>query len=86
MAQLKITDGPGKFDLMCALFDGKQVKFTLVDGRVVDALIGSVEQEDGSKESWNLKGAIPFGDTDLRGVFKAYFSTRHRKGMLLRIF
>jgi hypothetical protein len=85
MAQLKITDGPGKFDLMCALFDSKQVKFTLDGGIVVDVFVYLVEQEDGSNESWNLNGSISFGRADLRGRFKAYFSTRRREGLLTYI-
>lgn len=55
----RITEGPSKFDLMSSLFDGKIVQFTLkVDekySKAVKVEVVSVEAENGSHSSWNLK-------------------------------
>lgn len=78
----KIVDGPGKFDLMCCLFDGKRVFFT-VEGRrkhKVEVQIDSVAIEDGSHESWLVSGHIVSGD--LWEKFSGYFETRKRRGHL----
>ncbi len=91
MHQLEITDGPSKFDLMLALFDGncehrREVVFNLRAGKststlaVIDSVvvIDSVTREDGSGESWNFEGRV----VDFVGNPKiiGYFSTRTRKG------
>jgi len=55
---LKIVKGPGKFDLMFALFERKEVVFKLESGSKVKVLITSVQQEDGSSNSWNISGFI----------------------------
>lgn len=77
MAQMEIVDGPGKYELERALFDGKIVQLTIAGGRELNVLILSVEAEDGSRESWNLVGR----NFD-HGRFKAYFETRRRHGTI----
>ena len=82
MATINIVDGPSKFDLMIALFHAPQnnrdepLGFTLEDGRVLGVFLRGVEMEDGSHENWNLTGRLMSGD----GSFKAWFSTKNRKG------
>ncbi len=94
----KIIDGPSKFDLLLALFDRKsvntrQVTFATENGRdlgqTLSATINSVEAEDGSGESWNLKGYFV---SRLRGTipappvhFQMYFHTGRRQGMITEI-
>ena len=76
----QIVEGPSKFDLMAALFDGKQVEFTfLIEGRSYKVLVRlfSVGREDGSNESWLITGNITSSHGD---HFDGYFETRRRKG------
>ena len=81
MASCKIIGGPGKFDLMLALFDrsfgrSRTVTITL-EGRVVKELyVSGVQIEDGSGESWNIEGHV-----DGRQVTLYYHSVR-RTGIL----
>lgn len=90
----KIVAGPPKFDLMTALFaksDAPQrLEFalkgylpdsSLIDGKppcVKKVRLSSVEREDGSGESWNLKGWVEVGGYSSR--FEAYYDTRSRNG------
>lgn len=83
----RIVNGPSKFDLMLSLFDGNKmprrtVKF-LLEGikQEVEVAIASVEQEDGSGESWNWAGNTRA--STVRGYnVKGYFATRGRVGHL----
>ena len=79
MATRPITAGPSKLDLMFSLFEGKHIKLT-VDGKEVEVGVLQVQAEDGSRESWNLAGYIV--GTLPSQCFRAYFSTRRRKGHL----
>lgn len=89
----KIVAGPSKFDLMTALFAKgatNPLEFSLkgflpdalvVDGnppRIKKVRLSSVEREDGSGESWNLKGWVDTGGYGSK--FKAYYDTRNRGG------
>ncbi len=91
MASIKInyliTEGPSKFDLMTSLFDGKTVEFTQkTDKNIVfkvKAIIQSVEAEDGSLNSWNLKiFVLPDSNANIpkSKSFLAYYNSRTRKG------
>ncbi len=80
MATRKIIDGPGKFDLMAALFDGKRVFFTIEGGDKVEAQMNSVAIEDGSRESWLISGRIVGSGSWQK--FSGYFETRKRHGHL----
>ncbi len=55
-----ITDGPSKWDLALALFDRSMVnsrRATFTWGGTKHSVrVHSVEAEDGSGESWNIKG------------------------------
>ncbi len=87
-----IKTGPSKFELLLALFDSRQVNTRKVEFRtdadtLYDAVITSVEREDGSGESWNIRGylsekkpgaKIPSPSTN----FEGYFRTDTRKGSL----
>jgi len=82
--ECEILDGPGKFDLMLAIFDGKEVVFTIPALRI-NARIYSVIAEDGSRESWNIAGAFKAAyDLGERGwkKFSGYYSTKKRTGIL----
>lgn len=92
--QRTLIDGPSKFDLMMALFDkGRKVSFTDERGMKYEATISMVEAEDGSHESWNLKGSTTIwgaggsdGDGKVRLIryrFIGYFRTDRRKGHLV---
>lgn len=76
----KITGGPGKFDLMQALFAGKEVTFTLENGQKLAVRISSIQREDGSNESWNLEGW--FTHVLNNRAFKAYYATSGNHGTL----
>lgn len=100
MAQQKhytIVAAPSKFDLMTALFHGKngedhpRVKFTVqeyVSGTkpagapmVVEAIINGVSREDGSGESWCIEGYVSVKTED-HGRFKGWYRTTDRKGWM----
>jgi len=58
-----IVNGPSKFDLMAALFEGKQVEFTMQTKdscmkAIIRVQVNLVEAEDGTRDSWNLSGGI----------------------------
>lgn len=93
LVTLKITDGPSKFDLMLALFDRSVVNNVANRRRVVvradngfkyQLHISGVCVEDGTGDSWKIKGqgqrvsrkdAIPFPHFDFNGSF--HTNTRH---------
>ena len=96
---MQIEDGPSKFDLMTSLFVWKpqrhRVRFK-TPGAEFEAAITSCEAEDGSGESWNLKGFIyplnknasqilesSCGKRPETKTFKSYFRTGDRKGSLI---
>ena len=82
----EILEGPSKFDLMAALFDGKKVQFTFKLGEVthkVNMGVSGVAAEDGSRESWLINGFFPTGlihGPCTFSNFSGYFETRRRKG------
>lgn len=94
MAHFNITDGPSKFDLMVALFDGdcrhrRMVRFSLEDpeaspkyGDIPDHefVINGFTREDGSGESWNFTGYYP--GSSQGAPCKGTFSTQIRKGWI----
>jgi hypothetical protein len=84
--QQKIVNGPGKWDLMLALFHGcssdpNLVLVTLESGELLQLRINEVSREDGSGESWNLEGFTARG-MGTEDHFSAYFNTRDRRGVL----
>ena len=84
MAQFKIVNGPSKFDLMLSLFEGKKVAFELEPcpkGGVVvrwEFFISSIQREDGSSESWNIKASVAGASWQV--TKRMYFETRRRSG------
>ncbi|MDD5099185.1 MAG: hypothetical protein PHP35_02475 [Candidatus Colwellbacteria bacterium] len=70
-----IINGPGKFDLMNALFIGSEVTFTLDSKEVIIVRIDLIQAEDGSHESWNFEGFVKSS----RWI-KGYYSTKNRTG------
>ncbi len=84
--RMEIVDGPGKFDLMVALFDGKVVRFTLKDKNTKALKIIGVELEDGSNQRWLIKGYIYKGyhmsEGDKTSRFSGYYDSYSRKGWL----
>lgn len=84
MATLKITNGPSKLDLMLALFDrpqqgtsSRKATFVTEDGKHHIVTILSVEAEDGSRESWNIKAHIAEKNLSI------YYRTDNREGFVL---
>ena len=77
-----IKKGPGKWDLAKAIMDGQLVEFTVViqnskaEPTVESLKINTLEAEDGSRESWNLKGYTLVGGRN----FIAYYNTRKNTG------
>ncbi len=84
--EVKIVEGPAKFDFVISLFDGKRVEFTYEGGGEylrpqgkLDVVINGAQAEDGSRESWNISGMIFNAGTQ---PFQGYYQTRRRKGYL----
>ena len=78
-----IVDGPGKFDMMVALFDRPKnnrndhaLCFTLEGGRPMALVIRGILMEDGSHESWIVTGY----EMSTGRRFEAYYETRRRTG------
>lgn len=78
---LTITNGPGKWDLISSFANASVLSFSVEISvtkhkEKVDVLISSIEREDGSGESWNLK-------VNIQGLYyKMYFSSKTRSGVL----
>ncbi|MCU0680502.1 MAG: hypothetical protein MUF50_04345 [Planctomycetes bacterium] len=88
MINYQITEGPSKFDLMVSLFDGKKIQFTQKTENgtsVILANVASVEREDGSHSSWNLKIYILESNSVIKAgqTLSAYYSSRTRKGIIV---
>jgi hypothetical protein len=82
-----ITEGPSKFDLMASLFDGKIVQFTQQNNqhpKIIKVILLSVEREDGSNESWNLRVLVKGSEFPLQigKNLSMYYNSRTRKGTL----
>lgn len=83
---MRVLNGPSKFDLMLSLFDGNQHPRRTVSFQIegfkkeVTVAITSVQQEDGSGESWNWEGFLRFAPETKAIRTKGYFSTKHRTG------
>ena len=93
LAKTQITNGPCKLDLMLALFDAnntrpRPVVFVVAgEGQLcpgpVEVQISSVEREDGSGESFNLKGRWDFRSLSGLSIsynVEGYYSTKTRTG------
>lgn len=89
--KIDIANGPSKFDIMVSLFDSgcqgrKSVCFQTATG-VVLVFVDSVEREDGSGESWNIKGRVkgpsPVVVLGTKNSVAIYFSSATRKGCFL---
>lgn len=93
--QHNLTDGPAKRDLFLALelrHEGRTIIFQDNSWRYI-AKIDMIQAEDGSGESWNLKGStiiepvgMPRGcgpEKPIRYHFIGYFRTDRRKGHLI---
>ena len=91
--RFNIVTGPGKFDLMLALFDkyqghDRELEFTIrevngfrgVKDYPIKFVVVGVELEDGSRESWLIKGRVTHGavGADVHG----WFDTRSRRGWI----
>jgi hypothetical protein len=81
-----IVEGPSKFELMAALFDGKGVDFTLrphdakEEKKISRAIISSCTIENDSRENWLIKGN--FLDTSNVRKFSGTFNTKQGSGRL----
>jgi|AP95_1055475.scaffolds.fasta_scaffold206342_1 hypothetical protein len=79
MAQQDITEGPSKYDLQAALFDGKKVCFTVEGLGQIEVQMNNVGIEDGGRESWLIEG---YAFLASQQKFHGYYETRRRKGWL----
>lgn len=83
---IQITNGPGKFDLMCSNFDSKKVEITCLEkGREfkLEARIKFAAPEDGSKESWI--GMMSLTNPNEKFSFEErayYYDSRRRTGII----
>ena len=76
--QRKITDGPGKFDLMLSLMEGHEVQFT-IDGfgkQRVEVLGGQVT--DRESESWSFDYRLL--EANDQSIHRGTYSCTKRKG------
>lgn len=91
-----ITDGPSKWDLMLALFDGDAQHrrwhvFTVSDPQAsprektsnlgMPILVNGLAREDGSGENWLFNGEWDDG-TIAQNKVRGFFSTKTRKGWI----
>lgn len=94
MARLNITDGPSKWDLILAIFEGdslhrREVTFTLEDRGTTDPniqwfdqrsfMLNGASREDGSGNNWLIHGYF-LGATTVHA--HGFYSTRTRDGWL----
>jgi hypothetical protein len=86
MGAIKVADGPNKWDLALALFEGRHTEFLIRGGgKVVGRIkikILSIELEDGSYNSWNIKGQIVDTNPEIQKIKieKLYFNTETQTG------
>ncbi len=76
--QRKITDGPGKFDVMMAIMEGREVEFT-IEGfgkQKVEILGGRVT--DRKTESWTIEFKLV--DSGSQAVHVGSYSSTERQG------
>ncbi|MDD5341198.1 MAG: hypothetical protein PHC97_02040 [Patescibacteria group bacterium] len=80
----KIIEGPGKFELMVALFDGKEVFFTLSEHGKIKVLISTVTGRISSvrRECWDIEGEIL---DDFMEHIRASYNSRTRTGEVEKI-
>lgn len=74
----KIYDGPSKFDFMNALFDGKEVQFTIEGIGAERVEICRVAIEDGSRQRWLFEFRL--AKLVEHHLCKGYYDTRTRTG------
>lgn len=82
----RITHGPSKYDLMLALMDRtfhkpRPVVFTIGKGLKVMVHVTEISIEDGSGQSFNVKGQ----SADFSESFKIYYRTDKRTGTITRL-
>ncbi len=82
--KFEIVNGPGKFDLMVGLFEGKPLTFSLTQATAevrVTVHLYEVGQEDGSCKSWLLEGRCYMPGHALDWVnFDGYYHSVNRRG------
>ncbi len=85
MALRPISRGPSVLHLIAAQFmKGHTIEFQVLFGGAgckVVCTLGGTQEEDGSKESWILRGRVVDGPPALKNKFyMAGFNTQTRKG------
>jgi hypothetical protein len=92
ITQLSITGGPDKWKLFQAAGaesgESSHVFFVLEDGRKIEANLLSIEREDGSGKSFNLKAKVALdgrssGDFAVFSCDKLHYRTDTRKGHII---
>ncbi len=79
--KVNIVDGPDKFLLSVGLFDYKELVFSLADNTKTVLIINQVRREDGSGNSWIIKGNLKKMVID-NSHFEGYYNTQKREGYL----
>jgi hypothetical protein len=87
--RLAIENGPSReaiFDSLRLNNEGRAVSLELVGGLRLDFRITAIEAEDGSGDSWNLRGYVSGSSEvtprDWSRSCRVYYSTRRRAGFL----
>ena len=76
-----ITKGPSKHELFGAFKDREDIVFEIETmSTPLTVTVNTLEYEDGSGNSWNLKGFLPGSSTGQ--AFKAYYNSDTRRGSL----
>ncbi len=77
-----IIHGPGKWELMMALFEGRKrrISFLTREKGAIEIKVLSVMIEDGSYESWLITGLISDSNEKIE---KLYFNTKEQKGHIV---
>ncbi|MBI2633766.1 MAG: hypothetical protein HYW80_00460 [Parcubacteria group bacterium] len=74
MARREIQKGPGKFDLMLALFEGGNIVFQTASGKVRFPFgLEQLRAEDASRASWLFEGhatGSPGGGVRCQGLYR----------------
>lgn len=91
LGDYRLATGPSKLNLMLSLFDGSPVEgtqrilnFITESGRQFNVRISGVDREDGSGESWIIRGYNASHSASNQWYScNGYYNTQTRKGHLM---
>lgn len=78
----RISAGPGKFDLMLSLFEGKKITFTVEElGKLEADAVHDIGVDHECNEGWTVKGFLKkFKHDDRARRFEAFLDSARRIG------